>query len=135
MTHWRWPSVKPRSAWAAGRAMLTTVESSTTMSCARATTLSVHHRRDGASGAVGAFVIVGEFWDMSVTLYGTVEFRIPTVPEFTCGQHGHHPALGSGRRTHESDVANEPRTMNTDRGIAAMTQLDLTNDSAQPDAA
>jgi len=50
--HWRSPFEKPRSAWAEGKAMFTTVESSTTMSWARATTESVHQRRDGAAWAV-----------------------------------------------------------------------------------
>jgi hypothetical protein len=52
--HWRSPFEKPRSAWAEGSAMFTTVESSTTMSWARATTLSVHQRREGAGGAPAA---------------------------------------------------------------------------------
>jgi hypothetical protein len=75
MTHWRSPSEKPRSAWAEGRAMFTTVESSTTMSCARPTMTRVSQRRDeGAEGveAAGA-VAVGEV--MTVTLYGTEAFR------------------------------------------------------------
>ncbi|KQN39196.1 hypothetical protein ASE87_15480 [Frigoribacterium sp. Leaf44] len=51
MIHCRSPSEKPRSVWAAGRAMFTTVESSTTISWARATVVRVHQRRDG--GGVG----------------------------------------------------------------------------------
>ena len=48
MTHWRWPSEKPRSACAAGSAMFTTVASSTTISWARATVARVHHLREWA---------------------------------------------------------------------------------------
>ena len=49
MIHWRSPSEKPRSAWAAGSAMFTTVASSTTMSWARATVARVHHLREWAT--------------------------------------------------------------------------------------
>jgi hypothetical protein len=48
--------------------MFTTVASRTTMSCARPTVMSVSQRREGAA------VFVRE--DMSVSIYGTVKFRI-----------------------------------------------------------
>ena len=73
MIHWRSPSEKPRSACAAGRAMFTTVASSTTISWARATVASVHHLREwattGAEESTGAEV-------MRATLYETRQFRI-----------------------------------------------------------
>src|SRR5215203_767015 len=49
MIHCRWPSENSRSACAAGSAMFTTVASSTTMSCARATVARVHQRREGGA--------------------------------------------------------------------------------------
>ncbi len=42
--HWRWPSAKPRSRWAEGRAMFTIVASSTTMSWAIETTTRISQR-------------------------------------------------------------------------------------------
>ncbi len=48
--HCRLPLEKPRSAWADGKAMFTTVASSTTMSCASATVVSVSQRPEVAVG-------------------------------------------------------------------------------------
>jgi hypothetical protein len=59
--------------------MLTTVESSTTMSWARATVTSVHQRREGAGLATEAgnwLVASGEFCDMRDSIYETWQFRI-----------------------------------------------------------
>src|SRR3954463_9785888 len=77
MTHWRSPVLKPRSAWAVGSAMFTTVASSTTISWASATTASVHQRR----GDGGATESPARFEDMTTTIYGTVEFRNHRVSE------------------------------------------------------
>jgi hypothetical protein len=53
------------------------------MSCARATTLRVHHRRECGAGVLVAGDEAEIVLDMNATLYDTVEFRILTVPEFT----------------------------------------------------
>jgi hypothetical protein len=45
MTHCRWSSEKPRSAWADGSAMFTIVTSSTTSSWAMPMTVRISHRR------------------------------------------------------------------------------------------
>ncbi|GAA4742417.1 hypothetical protein GCM10025783_12250 [Amnibacterium soli] len=77
-THWRSAFEKPRSAWAAGRAMFTTVASSTTISWARATTASVHQRREdgaAASGEAAGGAAEGEEV-MAGSIYGTEQFRI-----------------------------------------------------------
>jgi hypothetical protein len=60
--------------------MFTTVESSTTMSWASATVVSVHHRREDAASAPG---VAEEVRDMGATVSSTIEFRNSRVPEVT----------------------------------------------------
>lgn len=63
--------------------MFTTVESSTTMSCASATVTSVHQRRVDAAGCPGAAGgRAGEVCDMRASIYETGEFRISFVQKF-----------------------------------------------------
>jgi hypothetical protein len=61
--------------------MFTTVESSTTISWARATVVRVHHRLDETGGVPDAPTGGNEVDDMTATLSDTDEFRIQTVPE------------------------------------------------------
>jgi hypothetical protein len=55
------------------------------MSCARATTLSVHHRRFDTAGAFSAAGDLREVCDITATIYDTLEFRILTVLNLPSG--------------------------------------------------